>query len=430
MPFLTAAPSYDPSDNNGRIYGVMMDRAETVSAIFNDQFALPPGSAEAEAALLTRVRDFLPQLAGTAASTATDRRLNDEVLKEMARIGVFRAHVPAEFGGLQLPYASLAAVAMELGRACGATAWVTGVTSSGSWRLAKCKPSTQAAVWGDNPDAIIAGAFAHIGGVCEPVAGGFVVSGEWLFCSGVHHADWLGLLMPTVDEAGRPVPQFGFIPRFAVSIASTWKSVGMRATGSDNVVLDKLFVPHEMLTPYADINSRIAPGQADHDVPSYRLGLTSVFVYSVAAPLVGTAQGALDAYAVQAAKRTTASGQKLPISQIVQLRISESAAEIDGARALCERDMANTRIAAEDNRDLSDEEKLRIGRNAAFVAMACRRATTRLVESMGARGLDPQNPVQRFHADTCAGAAHGVLAWDVAGSGWANHAIANPCILA
>ncbi len=401
-----------------------------MTAMFKTQLASAPGSAEVEAELLDRVRDFLPQLAQTAADTAVRGRLNDDMLRQMARIGVSRAHVPAEFGGLQLPYATLAAVAMELGQACGATAWVTGVTSSGSWRLAKCRTTTQQAIWGDNPDALIAGAFAHLGGVCERVAGGFVVSGEWLFCSGVHHADWLGLLMPTTDAAGEPLPQFGFVPRAAVTIKPTWSSVGMRATGSDNVVLDRLFVADEMLTPYAEINSATAPGQAGHDVAAYRLGLTSVFAYSVAAPLIGTAQGALSAYIEAAPKRTSAMGDKLQVTQAIQLRISESSAEIDGARVLCERDMALTNAAAEARRELTELEKLRIHRNAAHVARTCRRATTRLAEGLGARGLDPHNPVQRFHADTCAGAAHGVLAWDSVGIPYADYAIHHPGTLA
>lgn len=402
----------------------------TLTAFLNPQTGATPGSPEAEAGLMTRVREFLPRLAESAAATAAGERLNDDILREMRRIGILRAHVPAEYGGLQLPYAVLTKVAMELGQACGATAWVTGVASSGSWRLAKCKATTQARIWGDNPDAVIAGAFAHKGGVCERVDGGFVVSGEWLFCSGVHHADWLGLLLPTTDEVGQPLLQFGFVPRDAVTTRPTWNPVGMRATGSDNVVLDRVFVADDMLTPYADINSMIAPGQAGHDVPAYRLGLTSVFAYSVSAPLVGTAQGALSAYIEASSQRTTAGGDKLPVSQAIQLRISESAAEIDAARSLCERDMGLARAAAEESRPLSDLEKLRIHRNAAFVAMACRRATTRLVEALGARGLDPANPVQRFHADTCAGAAHGVLAWDAVGLAYGDYAVRNPGTLA
>lgn len=384
-----------------------------------------PGSAQCEADFLERIRAFAPRLAETAAATAQGSRLNEAMLGDLKALGMFRAHVPAEYGGLQLPYSVLANVAMELGRACAATAWVIGVTSSGSWRVAKCKASTQKVIWGDNPDALIAGAFISKGAVCEPADGGFVVSGEWLFCSGVHHADWLGLVMTTPGADGEPLQQFGFLPRSQVTTIPNWRSVGMRATGSDSVILDKVFVPHEMLTPYAQLSEAVAPGQAQHDVSAYRIGLTSVFSYSVAAPIIGAAQGALEAYTQAAPKRTTASGDKLAVSQATQLRISESGAEIDAARALCERDMALARNAAETSRDLTEEEKLRLMRNAAFIAMACRRATTRLVEAMGARGQDPSNPVQRFHADVCAGAAHGILSWEMVGPLHAGHIIAS-----
>jgi alkylation response protein AidB-like acyl-CoA dehydrogenase len=399
-----------------------MDGAIVMTAAF------PQGSGDAESAFLERTRRFAPRLAESAASASANGRLDPEVLRGMRDIGVFRAHTPKEFGGYQLPYAALTEVVMELGRYCGSTAWVAGVSSSGSWRLAKCKVSTQQRVWGDSPDVLVAGAFANIGAVCERTDGGWIVSGQWLFCSGIHHAEWVGLVIPTRDDGGSPLSQFGFVPRDQVTVLPTWKSIGMAATGSDNLLLDEVFVPDEMLTPYADVDSVVAPGQAAHDVAAYRLALTSVFSYSVSAPLIGTAQGALSAYLAAPPTRREDGVQE--VQQATRLRAAESAAEIAAARALCRADMAFTRAAAEAGEPLTEADKCRLLRNSAFVARTCRNATTRLVESLGARGQDPNNPVQRFHADTCAGAAHGVLNWDVAGATYAARALEDPAALA
>ena len=74
------------------------------------QSGLPFGPSQIEAAFMDRVRAFAPGMASGAAQTAVRGRLDEEVLRGLTEIGAFRAHVPAELGGLQLPYATLPAV--------------------------------------------------------------------------------------------------------------------------------------------------------------------------------------------------------------------------------------------------------------------------------------------------------------------------------
>ena len=73
--------------------------------------------------------------------------------------------------------------------------------------------------------------------------------------------------------------------------------------------------------------------------------------------------------------------------------------------------------------NLAHLEMQRFKRNCAYIANLTRRSVLRLVEAMGAVGVDDSNPVQVAFADALAGAAHRALSWDVAGSNYAKAAL-------
>src|SRR5947209_14656417 len=89
-------------------------------------------------------------------------------------------------------------------------------------------PETAArAIWGANPDVIIASSFGP-GGRAVVVDGGYRVSGRWGFASGIHQADWLcgGCVVfegdrPRVSAGGDPGRLLLFFPATDVEILDT-----------------------------------------------------------------------------------------------------------------------------------------------------------------------------------------------------------------
>jgi alkylation response protein AidB-like acyl-CoA dehydrogenase len=82
-------------------------------------------------------------------------------------------------------------------------------------------------------------------GTVERVDGGFCVSARKPFASGSPQGAMLMTSAPYADpEAGWQVLHFG-VPFAAhgVSLANDWHALGMRASGSQTVVLDEVFVP-------------------------------------------------------------------------------------------------------------------------------------------------------------------------------------------
>ncbi len=135
--------------------------------------------------LIDRARQLIPALRDRAEHADDLRRLPDETHGEMMNAELYRIYLPARFGGFELDYMLQVDIAAELGRGCGSTAWVQAVVASHSWMHGMFAPAAQEEVWGDDPDALIAGSTPTADARVEPVEDGFILNGTWTFSSGV-----------------------------------------------------------------------------------------------------------------------------------------------------------------------------------------------------------------------------------------------------
>ena len=89
----------------------------------------------------------------------------------------------------------------EIAKGCGSTAWVTALQNVCAWFGGLSSEQCQDDIWGDAPDARIAGVFDPSPDT-KRVDGGWTVSGRWGYASGVWHAHWCMLGMLLTDEQG------------------------------------------------------------------------------------------------------------------------------------------------------------------------------------------------------------------------------------
>ncbi|MDX2144072.1 MAG: acyl-CoA dehydrogenase family protein [Rhodospirillaceae bacterium] len=369
--------------------------------------------------LVARVAALAPKLVERRAKGIALRRLPDETVADLVATGALRACLPKRWGGYELPFGTHTDIAMELARHCGSSGWVAGIIGSHNWWLGKFNPATQEEVLSGRPDALVGAAFASKPG-SKAVAkdGGYVVSGEWMWASGVDHCDWCALMTPSPQPSGPPDLLMIMWKRGEYRIKDVWNVPGMKATGSNNAVIDEAFVPASRVSRIADLNSKVSTGQKLNDSWVYRLPMLDVFAYSVAGPTLGCAKGALASFLAAMTSRTALDGAKVADFQSLQLRAAESSAELDAAQALYDADMSFLRAVAQANQDIAPHDILRIKRNCSYIANLSKRAALRLVEAMGAGGVDDANPVQTAFADTMAGAAHRALSWDINASAY------------
>jgi alkylation response protein AidB-like acyl-CoA dehydrogenase len=135
-------------------------------------------------------------------------------------------------------------VSAVISEARGGTGWVTALINSGAWLASLFSERAQDEVFGANPQAHVVGAFAPALDT-RSVFRGLIVSGKWFSTSGSLHADWACLGMVDSDST-----QFlGLIPMKHLSVEDTWFTTGMRGSGSNCVVADKVVVPEHRFAP-------------------------------------------------------------------------------------------------------------------------------------------------------------------------------------
>lgn len=191
--------------------------------------------------------------AGAERADAEDRFVaeNYALLKEA---GLVEAGVPQELGGGGADVRQLAAMLRVLGRSCGSTALAfamhTHQVAIPAWRWRHQKVTAVEPllkrIAAERIVLLSSGGSDWINGsgVARRVEGGFRVSGRKIFTSGAAAGD-VFMTGAVLDEDGeRQVLHFGASMKAAeVRILDTWHTMGMRGTGSHDVVLDDLFVP-------------------------------------------------------------------------------------------------------------------------------------------------------------------------------------------
>jgi len=371
--------------------------------------------------LIARARELAPRLKQLALQTERDRMVSADVIAAIAETGIFRLLQPRRFGGLEGGFNDFVRINIELGRGCGSTAWCVSIAMIHNWVVGLYPIEAQEEIWRD-PAALICGSYAPSGS-CEPVEGGYRLTGRWSFASNCDHSAWyiVGTVVPRSGENPTPMPAWALIPRADARIDDTWFSMGMAGTGSKTIAIERpAFVPAHRLLPIATINSGAAPGARIHDHALYRLTFTGAAPYTLCSVPIGVALGALEDFLEIARTKMTAQpgSPPRPMKEIeqVQLAIAEASATIDAAMALLLRDSAAIDASVARGQVPGVEERILYRRNQAYVARQAAHATDALFDAMGANGGDLGSPIQRAWRDTHLIAHHLSLNWSLTGT--------------
>jgi len=286
-----------------------------------------------ETKYLDDVRSLLPGIRARAELVELLGRMPDETVRELDEVGVFRALQPRQWGGLELHPAAFFESVVMLGSACASTGWVAGVLAVHPWEMALLGEEAQKELWGSDHRVRLSSSYAPTGNV-RPVEGGFLLSGQWRFSSGVDLSDWA--ILGGIPEGGGDGDLAAFVvPRksFAVD-PNSWNVAGLKGTGSKTIDVAETFVPACRSHRVADVSRGIIPGWAVNDRALYHMPwMAGIFTYAIAAPAIGAAVGALDAYVEQTRSRVSAYGGP-PVAQnpAVQYRLAEALADVGDAR--------------------------------------------------------------------------------------------------
>jgi acyl-CoA dehydrogenase len=210
---------------------------------------------------LTRTTDWTslagrlaPDLADEAARCDAEDLFVTESYGRLKREGFFKAHVPAELGGGGASYAEICEVVRTLARGCSSTglafAMHTHIVALAVWRRANENAPTEGLLRRLAAEDLVlvssgGSDWLPSGGEAVKADGGFRITARKAFSSGCPGGDLLNTSAVYDDpDAGPTVLHFA-VPLRAegVRILDTWRTLGMRATGSHDVQLTDVFVP-------------------------------------------------------------------------------------------------------------------------------------------------------------------------------------------
>ncbi|WP_067714918.1 acyl-CoA dehydrogenase family protein [Nocardia yamanashiensis] len=374
-----------------------------------------------EAEALERAGLLRDQLYGRAADIAKLRRLPDDVFAMFLESGLPRVSQPRTWGGAQLPLATQLDVVSEIGRACGSAAWTMGVYISHNWNLALFDPLAQDDVWGPNPEAVAC--TSAVGGPsAERVPeGAFIRSGRWRFLSGVHHADWIVVKSPLAaehDPAGQPELYSMLIPKGQYRIVEDWKTIGLSGTGTCSVDIEDVFVPSHRLLRFSEQQDGTTPGGWHRVDPIYRTPLDATWPAYLAAPAVGIARGAIDAWVDRTRTRSHAyTGAAAAAELQKQIKLGEAEARVDAAEQILRRAMTSVLEATEARAGIA-EVRSRNRRDFALAVRLCVEAVESVFLASGASGLTETDVLQRHWRDVHAVAQHAMFEFERSVSAW------------
>jgi acyl-CoA dehydrogenase len=200
------------------------------------------------------VAELAPRFAQRAAEADADDRFVAENYAELKASGLVAAAVPAELGGLGASHAELCEMLRQIARACGSTGLAfsmhTHSVAAVAWRWRHQKAPLEnllKRVSGEGCMLLTSGASDWLpgSGAARRTDGGYLVKARKIFASGAPAAELFLTSAVAEDAPGKREVLHFSVPMDAkgLRVGSNWHTLGMRGTGSHDVILDDVFVP-------------------------------------------------------------------------------------------------------------------------------------------------------------------------------------------
>ena len=243
--------------------------------------------------------------------------------------------------------------------------------------------NAQEEYWAESPDTLSSTSFNPAGGLVDAVEGGYRVAGRWDFSSGCDPETRVMLICNAPEG-----PVLLMLPSTDCRIDDTWFVVGLRGSGSKDVVVDGAFVPRHRAVSMNDVREGCTPGRAIHGAPNYRIPMRSILSFTLSASVLGMAQGGLDVFSETIQGRVSGrTGGKFAESVGLQLRLAEADAELRATQALLKHNCAEIFGKARDSQSFTLEERARYRRDQSYIARLSVQAIDRVFEASGRKDL-------------------------------------------
>lgn len=393
------------------------------SAILAGAAAVAPAEMPSPATLVERARALIPVLRARAAQCTAERRVPAESISEMQAAGFFRILQPHRWGGFEMEPNVFFDVQKLLAEGCMSTGWVFGVVGGHPYEIGLFPERAQEEVWGEDDATLVSSSYQPVGKV-ERVDGGFTLSGRWGFSSGADHCSWvlLGSMIPPAREGDPPDMRTFLLPRKDYRIEDTWHVFGLQGTGSQDIVVERAFVPEYRTHKAADGFLCRNPGQKLNNGPLFRLPWAQVFVRLVSTAALGGAKAAVDAaVGIMQTRVSTNTGKASKSDPVLIGAIATAHARIAEMETVLRASMDDMMAYARLGADIPMDKRILYRFQSASVVRRCADLVDDLLPLLGGRAIYMSSPLIQPWLDLHAARAHVAndpnnMATDVVGS--------------
>ena len=292
--------------------------------------------APSGAGLLESARALVPQIRAAGEEIDRTRQLPDPIVRAMAEAGLFRAQVPAQFGGGACDPPTYLRTLEEIARGNASAAWI--LMNAGDWGrdAAFLDDETAREIFGRDPLTLVAGVGQAFGRAVE-VDGGYRVTARWSRASGINHASWAHGQTTVYDgdeprllPNGKPDVRRVYFPIDEVQIIDTWHGAGLRGTCSHDFAVDDVYVPARRSLPSVFFGR--APRVPDR---LYAFPEIAYAMSDAGAVALGLAREAIDALVVLAGEKRPMIGRGKRLCELphAQMWVAQAEGAVRSGRA-------------------------------------------------------------------------------------------------
>lgn len=336
----------------------------------------------------------------------------DDVMAALHDAALFRMALPRSLRGGEATPMGIVEVLETVAAADASTAWCLGQAHGCTLAAGFLDPKAAEDVFGA-PDAVLAWGPGGRNGRAVPVEGGYRVSGEWMFASGSRHARWIGAHCPLyredgtpiTDDAGRPMVRSMLFPKSSVTMRDVWQVMGLKGTGSDNYIVEDVFVPE------AYSFRRDNPEDRREKGPLYRIPLLTFYGMAFAGVALGIARASLDAF-IRLAETKVAAGATSVLREnaVIQSEVAQAEGRLCSARAYLMQMIGETWETAKAGEPFPLDQRARLRVSITWASNQARKVSEFTYLAAGATAIFESNPFERrfrdMHAVSQQGQAH------------------------
>ena len=353
------------------------------------------------------IRALQPLIAAHAGESERLGYPHPAVWAEIRKTGFFYHFVPKAYGGCEFGPVDFFRTALLICEACPSTGWAATFLCEHNW-IAALYPKQAQDVFFAGGRYLMAPAVSTPPGMARKVDGGYRVSAHWKWGSGVMHSDWnIGMCILASDEPGPPKTIWVAHPLSEAKVLGTWYPAGLAATGSNDIVVDDIFVPDHMMVAASDLSMGTTPGAAIHANPLYRMPSTAFLSLVTSTPTVGAARGAVKLFGEKLKTRMVTGTQALvgeKANYQVMLAKADCMVRTSELQLLTLAQEVLERAAAGQNHDVP--ARMASSAQNAFAARLARDALRLLIDNAGSSVHMLADPMQRFARDANVACGH------------------------